>query len=61
MEVLVMALEALHEEVKPSGLRVSWAKTKVRVFGGVLDETVQCVHASGEHIEILKNSHTLVV
>ena len=33
-----MALEALHEEVKPLGLTVSWAKTKVQVFGGVLDE-----------------------
>ena len=42
LEVLVMALEALHEEVKPLGLKVSWAKTKVQVFGalvfgGVLD------------------------
>ena len=54
LEVLVMALEALHEEVKPLGLKVSWAKTKVQVFGGVLDETVQSVHACGEDIEILK-------
>ena len=54
-----MALEALHEEqVKPLGLKVSWAKTnKVQqVFGGVLDKTVlQSVHACGEDIEILKN------
>ena len=28
-EVQVMALEALYEEVKPLGLKVSWAKTKV--------------------------------
>ncbi|KAG0721572.1 hypothetical protein GWK47_046209 [Chionoecetes opilio] len=41
MEVLVMALEALHEEAKPLGLEVSWLKTKVQVFGGFLDETVQ--------------------
>ena len=40
-----MALEALHEEVK----------TKGQVFGGVLDETVQSVHACGEDIEILKS------
>ena len=39
LEVLVMALEALHE-MKPLGLKVSWAKTKVQLFGGVLDETV---------------------
>ena len=37
------------------GLKVSWAKTKVQVFGSVLDETVQSAHACGEDIEILKN------
>ena len=47
LEVLVMALEALHEEVKPLGLQVSWAKTKVQVFGGLLDGTLQSVHACG--------------
>ncbi|KAG0719081.1 Phosphatidylinositol 5-phosphate 4-kinase type-2 alpha [Chionoecetes opilio] len=30
LEVLVMALEALHEEAKPLGLEVSWLKTKVQ-------------------------------
>ncbi|KAG0719442.1 hypothetical protein GWK47_050436 [Chionoecetes opilio] len=29
LEVLVMALEALHEQAKPLGLEVSWLKTKV--------------------------------
>ena len=53
LEVLVMALETLQEEVKPLGFKVSWAKTKVQVFEGVLDETVQSVYACG--IEILKN------
>ncbi|KAG0710766.1 hypothetical protein GWK47_022143 [Chionoecetes opilio] len=41
LEVLVMALEALHEEAKPLGLEVSWLKTKVQVFGDLLDEAVQ--------------------
>ncbi|KAG0713503.1 hypothetical protein GWK47_016112 [Chionoecetes opilio] len=41
LEVLVMALEALHEEAKPLGLEVYWLKTKVQVFGRLLDETVQ--------------------
>ena len=50
-----MALKALHEELKPLGLNVSWPKTKVQVFGGILDETVQSVHACGEDMEILKN------
>ncbi|KAG0721057.1 CDPK-related kinase 5 [Chionoecetes opilio] len=30
LEVLVMALQALHEEAKPLGLEVSWLKTKVQ-------------------------------
>ena len=59
-EVLVMALEALHEKLKPLGLKVFWAKTKVQVFRGVLDGTVQSAHACGEDIENLKNFHTLV-
>ena len=48
----MMVLEALHEEAKPLGLQVSWAKTKVQVFGSLLDETVQSVHACGEDVEI---------
>ena len=48
-----MALEALHEEVKPLGLKVSWPKTKVQVFGGLLSETVQSIHVCGENIDIL--------
>ncbi|KAG0710360.1 Squamous cell carcinoma antigen recognized by T-cells 3 [Chionoecetes opilio] len=55
LEVLVMALEALLEEAKPLGLEVSWLKTKVQVFGDLLDEAVQSVHACGEDIEILES------
>ncbi|KAG0718569.1 Sphingomyelin phosphodiesterase 3 [Chionoecetes opilio] len=55
LKVLVMALEALHEEAKPLGLEVSWLKTKVQVFGDLLDEAVQSVHACGEDIEILES------
>ena len=40
LEVLVIAFEALDEEAKPLGLQISWPKTKVQVFGGLLDETV---------------------
>ena len=50
-----MALEALHEEAKPFGFQVFWPKTKVQVFGGLLAETVQSVHACGKDIEISKN------
>ncbi|KAG0716932.1 Retrovirus-related Pol polyprotein from type-1 retrotransposable element R2 [Chionoecetes opilio] len=55
LEVLVMAPEALHEEAKPLGLEVSWLKTKVQVFGDLLDEAVHSVHACGEDIEILES------
>ncbi|KAG0727408.1 Craniofacial development protein 2 [Chionoecetes opilio] len=58
LEVLVMALEALHEEAKALGLEVSWLKTKVQVFGDLLDEAVQSVHACGEDIEILETIPT---
>ncbi|KAG0715884.1 hypothetical protein GWK47_010895 [Chionoecetes opilio] len=47
-----MALEVLHEEAKPLGLEVSWLKTKVQVFEGLVDEIV---HACGEDIEISEN------
>ena len=56
LEVLVMALEVLHEEAKPLGLKVSWTKTKVQAFGGLLDDTVQSVHACGKDIEVLESS-----
>ena len=52
LEVLVMSLEAMHEEAKPLGLQVSYPKTKVQVFGGLLDETVQFIHACGEDIDL---------
>ena len=50
-----MALEGLHEEVKPLGLKVFWAKTKVQVFGGSLNETVQSFRACAEDIKTLEN------
>ena len=48
-----MALEALHEEDKALGLQVSWLKTKVQVFGGLVDERGQSIHVCGEDIAIL--------
>ena len=43
-----MALEALHEEAKPLT-----SSLLAQVFGGLLDETVQSIHACGEDIDIL--------
>ncbi|KAG0714310.1 Coiled-coil domain-containing protein 25 [Chionoecetes opilio] len=55
LEVLVMALRRCTRGAKPLGLEVSWLKTKVQVFGDLLDEAVQSVHACGEDIEILES------
>ena len=49
LEDSVLAVEALHEEAKSLGLHVSYTKTKV--FGSLLDETVQSIRACGEYIE----------
>lgn len=35
VDVLVMAVEVLHKEAKPLGLKVSWSKNKVQMFGGL--------------------------
>lgn len=48
LEVSVLAVEAEHKEAKPLGLQVHYAKTNVQVSGGMLDETVEYVHACGE-------------
>lgn len=38
-----------------------WLRTKLKVLGGLVIETVLSVHACREHIENLKkNSHTLL-
>ena len=55
LEVLVLALETFQEEAKPLGLKVSWVKTKIQVFGDLLDEAVRSVHACGEDIEITES------
>ena len=48
LEILIVALEALHKEA----LHVSWPKTKIQVFRGLMNETVQSVHLCGKNIEI---------
>ena len=53
LEVLALALEALSGEAGSLGLEVSWIKTKIQVFGDLMDEAVQSVRIHGENIEIL--------
>lgn len=54
-EVFVLALEELHDMMKPMGLKVFWLKTKVQVFGGLLDDMVLFVLACGEDTEITED------
>ena len=49
-EVLAEALESLSEETEPLGLRVSSMKTKVQVFGEILDATTESIPVSGENV-----------
>ena len=54
LKVLVVTLKAQREKAKSLGPQISWSKTKVQVFGGLLDETVQFIHLYGEDIDILR-------
>lgn len=46
----VLALEVQHKEAKSAGLKDSWAKTKIQLFGGLLDDTLQFVHACDQDV-----------
>ncbi|XP_069988579.1 uncharacterized protein [Penaeus vannamei] len=37
------------------GLQVSWTKTKIQDFGGLLGEPVQLIRACGEDVEVMEN------
>lgn len=52
LDVLVIVLEAPHEEAELLGLEVSRPKTKVQLFRRLSNETLQYVHACGEDVEI---------
>ncbi|XP_069981083.1 uncharacterized protein [Penaeus vannamei] len=51
LEPLVVALDAFSNEAKPLGLQVSWTKTKIQDFGGLLREPDQSIRACGEDTE----------
>ncbi|XP_076039467.1 uncharacterized protein LOC143024540 [Oratosquilla oratoria] len=50
--VLVPALESLLRVTRILGLQISWTKTRVQKFGGLLDYTD---HACGEDIKVLES------
>lgn len=45
----------MHEEAKLLELQFLWVKTKMQVFGGLLDEKVESVHAWGKAVEIFES------
>ena len=55
LETLVVALDAFCNEANPLGLKVSWTKTKIQDFGGLLGEPAQSIRARGEDIEVTQS------
>ena len=53
LEVLIGALDAFHNTAGPLGLKISWIKTKIQAFGGLLDDAVQSVQVHGENVEVV--------
>lgn len=51
LEILVLALEALHKETNPLGLKVSWSMIKVQVLEAWWMK-LQSLHRCGEDIEM---------
>lgn len=55
LKFLAMALKLLHEEGKSLKIKVSWSKIKLQLLRGLLDNTVQSLHACGEDVEVNKS------
>ncbi|XP_069975516.1 uncharacterized protein [Penaeus vannamei] len=55
LEPLIAALDAFSNEAKPLGLQVSWTKTKIQNFGGLLGEPVQSIHACSKDEEVTES------
>lgn len=51
-----MALKVMHEEPKPLELKISWSKTKIQSFIGLICDTVQFVHACAEDVHVTRSS-----
>ena len=45
-------LEALNEELEPLRLWVSWVKTKIHTFNGILDAAILSLSVCGEDVEV---------
>lgn len=53
LQLLLLTLKAVHELVKPLKRLVSWANIKVQVFGSLLNETAESVHACSDDVKVL--------
>ena len=54
LEVLNEESEVLNEESEPLALRVSWVKTKIQAFNGILDAAVLSVPVCDEDVEVVE-------
>ena len=52
LDILLGALEVLHEESEPLGLWVSWVKTKIQAFNDILDAAILYVPVCGKDFEV---------
>lgn len=60
LEVMVMKLEALHEDTRPLVLQNLLIKTKVKVIGGLVDEIMLSLHTRDNDIETLESFKRVV-
>ena len=49
LEILVLALEILHEESSQLGLEINWSKTKLQVF----DDNIQAPHPRCLYLDMM--------
>lgn len=64
LQVLVMATETLHIEAKQMGPQVSWARTKIQMFGFILVKTSRssrAVHYNDGAREVLLKRDCMAV
>ena len=54
IETPTEALETLSEESEPLGLRVSWIKTKIQAFSGILEAAVDSLPVAGENVDVVE-------
>ena len=54
LDILLGALSVLNEELEPLGLWVSWFKTNIQAFNGILEAAILYVPVCGEDVEVVE-------